>query len=682
MPKQRPPISSRLRSRDKSTSRTNTDSATRREEQREVKTVNESSFSPRHDINIYLDELHNPLSFVRGTSREKDLQAEPDSIVHTFGHSGLRLSTFYKANVAPPIQSKRADHLHSKAETPQVRPLPASFIISKRQKTYKKKAEKRHRSPSSSPILPASSSSATPSPINLNTPSYASVSPQPPQTLPEETKPPVPVESSSKPERKRPKYSRRKRELKLLQLDSKIVLPPPDTPRASKLRSNTPVTRERTGKATTIKQEPNERRTTISKPKRSRVDNTKHKGELKKKATKSLLGSKSVKEPKSVKGPKNVKGSTLSPSSSTSSTSSTYDDDSSDDSYSSDSGSSSTASFTTDESDSSVESYSSYTSSSSGEEDFDKEPSPTFKKKESYSSKEPYTRTKTSTNKTNTHSKTLNNSKRAAQNSDSDAPRLEKDMSHRSLFSSTRKLPSIKRLKIASRRTPIKKVTFSCPVVADYLPKRRKTIQSPAVYKPSHIPLPLSATIPSDTVMDAKEKEEEYERRQFRLFVHSRYISDEEAALVAMTVYSDKSIGPADRLVVLLQNNFSRFRRKLKRIFDDLSRVISISKKEMIKDERRMKAQISNQMTDEVLRSIWEYWIDEPYINAGEFFESMACASLLKEVTVQSVICHYKEKYRICTTEEAFEEMKRLDRITRALQLPEYVENSSNNNNA
>ncbi|KAG1176513.1 hypothetical protein G6F70_004022 [Rhizopus microsporus] len=670
MPKQRPPISSRLRSRDKSTSRTSADSATRKEEQREVKTVSESSFSPRHDINIYLDELHNPLSFVRGTSREKDLEDESDSIVHTFGHPGVRLSTFYKANVAPPIQSKRTDHLHSKTEIPQVRPLPASFIISKRQKTYKKKAEKRYSSPSSSPILPASSSSATPSPISLNTPSSASVSPQPPQALLEEKKPPVPVESSPKPERKRPKYSRRKRELKLLQLDSKIVLPPPDTPRASKLRSNTPVTRERAGKATAVKQEPKERKTTISKPKRSRVDNKEDKGKLKKKATKSLRKTKTVKEP------------TPSPSSSTSSTSSTYDDDSSDDSYSSDSGSSSTASFTTDESDSSVESYSSYTSSSSGEEDFDKEPSPTFKKKESYSSKEPNTRTKTSTNKTNTHSKTPSITKRAAQNSDSDAPRLEKDMSHRSLFSSTRKLPSIKQLKIASKRTPIKKVTFSCPVVADYLPKRRKIVQSPAVYKPSHIPLPLSATIPLDTVMDAKEKEEEYERRQFRLFVHSRYISNEEAALVAMTVYSDKSIGPADRLVMLLQNNFSRFRRKLKRIFDDLSRLISISKKEMIKDERRMKVQISNQMTDEVLRSIWEYWIDEPYINAGEFFESMACVSLLKEVTVQAVICHYKEKYRIYTTEEAFEEMKRLDRITRALQLPEYVENSSNNHDA
>ncbi|CEJ00837.1 hypothetical protein RMCBS344292_14883 [Rhizopus microsporus] len=675
MPKQRPPISSRLRSRDKSTSRTSADS-TRREEQREVKTVSESSFSPRHDINIYLDELHNPLSFVRGTSREKDLQDDSDNIVHTFGHPGVRLSTFYKANVAPPIQSKRTDHLHSKTEISQVRSLPASFIISKRQKTYKKKTEKRHRSPSSSPILPASSSSITPFPISLNTPSSASVSPQPPQTLPEETKSPVSVESSPKSERKRPKYSRRRRELKLLQLDSKIVLPPPDTPRASKLRSNTPVTRERAGKATAVKQEPNERKTTTFKAKQSRVNNTEDKGKLKKRATKSLRGPKNVKKSKSVKRP------TPSPSSSTSSTSSTYDDDSSDDSYSSDSGSSSTASFTTDESDSSVEGYSSYTSSSSDEEDFDKEPSPTFKKKEPYSSKEPYMRTNMSTNKTNTHSKTPSISKRAARNSDSDAPRLEKDMSHRSLFSSTRKLPSIKQLKIASKRTPIKKVTFSCPVVADYLPKRRKTVQSPAVYKPSHIPLPLSATIPLDTVMDAKEKEEEYERRQFRLFVHSRYISNEEAALVAMTVYSDKSIGPADRPVMLLQNNFSRFRRKLKRIFDDLSRLISISKKEMIKDERRMKAQISNQMTDEVLRSIWEYWIDEPYINSGEFFESMACVSLLKEVTVQAVICHYKEKYRICTTEEAFEEMKRLDRITRALQLPEFVENSSNNNEA
>lgn len=81
-------------------------------------------------------------------------------------------------------------------------------------------------------------------------------------------------------------------------------------------------------------------------------------------------------------------------------------------------------------------------------------------------------------------------------------------------------------------------------------------------------------------------------------------------------------------------------------------------------------------MTESVLKSVWDYWIEDPYIDENEFYECEASVSLLKEVTVQAVICHYKEKYELISPPEYVEEMKRLDRITRALNLPECEEDN------
>lgn len=75
-------------------------------------------------------------------------------------------------------------------------------------------------------------------------------------------------------------------------------------------------------------------------------------------------------------------------------------------------------------------------------------------------------------------------------------------------------------------------------------------------------------------------------------------------------------------------------------------------------------------MTHEIFKSTWGYWVEETCMNRDEFQESEALVSLLKKVTVQGVLPHYKEKYEMISTKEYLEQLKQLNRITKALNLP------------
>lgn len=74
-------------------------------------------FSPRMDPDIYIDELGSPVSYIRGSSAEKEqfMAEERNNSSRTLGidfyDQAVKTSTFYKARVCAPIQSKRTSHL-------------------------------------------------------------------------------------------------------------------------------------------------------------------------------------------------------------------------------------------------------------------------------------------------------------------------------------------------------------------------------------------------------------------------------------------------------------------------------------------------------------------------------------------------------------------------------------------
>ncbi|RCI04839.1 hypothetical protein CU098_001448, partial [Rhizopus stolonifer] len=142
MPKERAPISTRLRNKDKNN---------KSEGFSTTSALSENlTFSPRADPNIYMDELHSDLSFVRGTDQQRKdfLRHEKKRAAHAYGsayHPAVKLSTFYGAQVSPPVGSKRTQH-QSAVETKRPR------IILTHSSSVNEKKENRLTLPIDKPI--------------------------------------------------------------------------------------------------------------------------------------------------------------------------------------------------------------------------------------------------------------------------------------------------------------------------------------------------------------------------------------------------------------------------------------------------------------------------------------------------------------------------------------------------
>lgn len=142
--------------------------------------------------------------------------------------------------------------------------------------------------------------------------------------------------------------------------------------------------------------------------------------------------------------------------------------------------------------------------------------------------------------------------------------------------------PSIKKSKPIIKKTPTK--------------KKRKTMDE-AEQQEATVPLPLSSKLPVYIKMDAKEKEREYWRRQRRVFVNSRFLTNEEGVVVAKTVYSNLSIHPDNRMVTSFQGNIGNFRTKLRRTFSSQADKYNMTKDYIIQTD---KAEILHMLRSKV----------------------------------------------------------------------------------
>ncbi|KAG1461851.1 hypothetical protein G6F46_004640 [Rhizopus delemar] len=689
MPRQRPPIATRLRSRNKSKSKiVSIPKSIPSKEQPIAKytgniikpdlnseavnmyvylLVDEAPFSPRQDNTIYLDELQNPLSYERGSKREKEqtLLEEADKVARSFGRVTTRSSSFYKADIALPTRQKN-NHLQQFPASSGT--LSTSIIADKNPRTYaeyKKTRQKKQSSFSLSPTPPSTPSSIESGSPNLSPPlssssdpvvsikiesssasddSFSAFSSQKKKrkisrrerelkrlqldnnnysikSIKDDSPPAFDTRSTAvSAQKKKQKSSRRKAELKRLHLDNNIFRSLPDTPRTSRLRNSLTSTRSVSPSQLTYKATNSHQIEQKQKPDGLPLLIKRKRGRQSKKTRPSPLIIESNESDSSTSSAICF----VSDSNDDSVNVDANDDDA--DSNGSDSNGSGSNDIDSNDTDSNdKDCYDS--SSDDSDSNYTNHPIDKQIRNLHTSRKRPLSRLGSTSFKNclnNDHNESNLHKKTRGSTNSKDAAELPVQLATKRKSSTAINFLSIKEEPMMLKRpsldkpqAPAKKVTFSCPVVAEYLPKirRRRNPALPTAYKPSEIPIPLNPTIPEDTDMDKKDKHEEYCRRQRRLFVHSRYISDEEAALVAMS------------------------------------------------------------MTDEVFKSVWDYWIEEPYVDEDEFYESEASVSLLKEVTVQAILCHYKEKYNLISTKEYSKEMKRLDRITRALYLPEHEEN-------
>ncbi len=79
-------------------------------------------------------------------------------------------------------------------------------------------------------------------------------------------------------------------------------------------------------------------------------------------------------------------------------------------------------------------------------------------------------------------------------------------------------------------------------------------------------------------------------------------------------------------------------------------------------------------MTDKMLNYVWCHWISDPYVNVEEFYSSTSAVNLLRNITVKIMIIHLKEYYNILSPKEARTEMRKLDILSRKINLPEPAE--------
>lgn len=111
------------------------------------------------------------------------------------------------------------------------------------------------------------------------------------------------------------------------------------------------------------------------------------------------------------------------------------------------------------------------------------------------------------------------------------------------------------------------------------------------------VPLPLSRKLPVYIKMSPKDKEKEYWRRQRRVFVHSRFVTNEEGVVIAKTVYSNLSISPSNRMITSFQGNIANFRTKLRKSLESHSKVFNMSKEYLSEtDETKMIQEVTEKV--------------------------------------------------------------------------------------
>lgn len=152
---------------------------------------------------------------------------------------------------------------------------------------------------------------------------------------------------------------------------------------------------------------------------------------------------------------------------------------------------------------------------------------------------------------------------------------------------------------IPSKRTRHRSQSSSSSPVTPPRPTKTPKISKP-IDDDKNVPLPLNTTLPVNSKLNAKDKEKEYWRRQRRVFVHSRFLTNEEGMQVAKSVYSNLVITPTNRMVTSFQGNIGNFRTKLRRVFDTFTASFGINKEFLQKDTAVQEKHVLERVRNEI----------------------------------------------------------------------------------
>ncbi|KAI9020667.1 hypothetical protein CLU79DRAFT_836038 [Phycomyces nitens] len=153
-----------------------------------------------------------------------------------------------------------------------------------------------------------------------------------------------------------------------------------------------------------------------------------------------------------------------------------------------------------------------------------------------------------------------------------------------------------------------------------------------------HIPLLHDGPVSKQISSDRKALEREYWRRQRRVFLRSRFITDKEATFIARKVYHNTTISSNYRFITSFLSNMANYRTKWRKGLKRIAKKLLISKEQVVNSiDLPVLYDISNQIDQPMLDSIWKYWITDPYVDPDAFYSNHDSVARLMAITVCAV---------------------------------------------
>ncbi|KAI7872853.1 hypothetical protein BDF14DRAFT_1992321 [Spinellus fusiger] len=154
------------------------------------------------------------------------------------------------------------------------------------------------------------------------------------------------------------------------------------------------------------------------------------------------------------------------------------------------------------------------------------------------------------------------------------------------------------------------------------------------MYKPLFQDGPIS----NHSNQDQKLLEKEYWRRQRRIFLRTRFITDEEAADIAQEVYPDKDYTSHYRSIASFLSNMANYRTRWRKNLRRIAKRISVVKEQIESmPESCFLDYIAGQIDHQALETVWKYWITEPYVEPNAFYANSDSVDRLTAITACAV---------------------------------------------
>lgn len=107
------------------------------------------------------------------------------------------------------------------------------------------------------------------------------------------------------------------------------------------------------------------------------------------------------------------------------------------------------------------------------------------------------------------------------------------------------------------------------------------------------VPLAMDPPVAIGETPTPKDKEKEFWRRQRRVFIRSRYITNEEAADVANGIHLDQPIDPNDRIVISCQGNIANFRSKWRKLVKEQANALGFGRTQVVGGSVRLENNVT-----------------------------------------------------------------------------------------